>query len=455
MQRPLPARQIGAAKGQPNPRGEDPNTPWPGRAPAPTPAEETAPPSPGFEFSLPGTPRFSDSEGLASSDEAPLAAPEQSDDSAEEDADADQHWRRGPRTRANAQGGAPGGLCAALVASLSDSGSAYKAGPPAHPHNPRPNSGATASGLAPRVSAMSAYEWHGTLSHPPRGLRADCAGAQHTGGPSPRCTKAGSGTAPHPTPYVAAQWKAREGLTAGSSHPLDLWAAATTDAAPRGLAYAQVEQSGAPLPHCTDAGSAVAPCPAPNVAAGWKSREDLSATAKAQVAIPGGRPRTLAAPAVATHKRFPLGAAATAAVSPSARSGAAKAYAKHKGPHISSNVRAFITAALSCTTLPVASLPPQHAREIGWPIPEGFAFPHFRYIALYEHHGCLREAWALRGRPSCSVADRGTALPPSALCYHFRMKVEQFLSVYPHPIHLQTKALFSPPATATAPPCPL
>ena len=139
-----------------------------------------------------------------------------------------------------------------------------------------------------------------------------------------------------------------------------------------------------------------------------------------------------------TKRRFPSSATAAAAVSPSARSGAATARGKRKTPHVSSTIRAFITAALSCTVLPVALLPPQHAREIGWPIPEGFTFPHFGCIALYEHHGCFREAWALRGKPSCSVADRGTALPPSALCYHFRMKVEQFISVYPYPIHLQT-----------------
>ena len=242
----------------------------------------------------------------------------------------------------------------------------------------------------------------------------------------------------------------------------NLWTTAS-DATLRGLAHAHAGQSRGPLPLCTGAGPASVPRPVPNVTTEWKAREDLLAPATAQGAVPGGiRPRALAAPAVANQRRYPISATATAAVSPSARSGAATARGKHRTPHAtapaavsprggaatargehqtphaSSTVRAFITAALSCAVLPVALLPPQHAREIGWPIPEGFTFPHFRCVALYEHHGCFREAWALRGRLSCSVADRGTALPPSASCYHFRMKVEQFISVYPYPIHLQT-----------------
>ena len=57
--------------------------------------------------------------------------------------------------------------------------------------------------------------------------------------------------------------------------------------------------------------------------------------------------------------------------------------------------------------VPLASLPARHAREITLPVPAGFTWPRFEFIAFYEHSGEEREAHARAGACAvCSVADR-------------------------------------------------
>ena len=77
-------------------------------------------------------------------------------------------------------------------------------------------------------------------------------------------------------------------------------------------------------------------------------------------------------------------------------------------------------------------------REYAWPLPSGFEWPVFGRFAFHEHSGAFREAWP---EASCSVADRPTNVPPSEGKYHFCMDVYLFLSVYPHPVGIQTSGV--------------
>ena len=89
--------------------------------------------------------------------------------------------------------------------------------------------------------------------------------------------------------------------------------------------------------------------------------------------------------------------------------------------------------------VPMIGEPPRHAREITLPVPEGFEWPVFEFIALYEHSGEEREANAeILGAPTCSVADRRSVRPPSERAWHVLAKVRDFLMAYPHPIRRQS-----------------
>ena len=62
----------------------------------------------------------------------------------------------------------------------------------------------------------------------------------------------------------------------------------------------------------------------------------------------------------------------------------------------------------------------------------------FTFVALYEHSAAFREAFAAHVHASASVADRPSALPPSANAAHFIVDVLQWLQAYPFSIPFAT-----------------
>ena len=90
--------------------------------------------------------------------------------------------------------------------------------------------------------------------------------------------------------------------------------------------------------------------------------------------------------------------------------------------------------------VPMIGEPPRYEREVVLPVPDGFIWPEFPFIAFYEHSGEEREANAriLDGAPTCSVADRRSILPPSEHSWHFIGPVQDFLCAYPHPVRRQS-----------------
>ena len=91
----------------------------------------------------------------------------------------------------------------------------------------------------------------------------------------------------------------------------------------------------------------------------------------------------------------------------------------------------------AATDVPIVGEPPRHEREIVLPVPEGFVWPDFTFIAFCEHSGEEREANANVGHggvTTCSVADRRSILPPSSTAWHFIGTVHDFVHAYPHPI---------------------
>ena len=91
----------------------------------------------------------------------------------------------------------------------------------------------------------------------------------------------------------------------------------------------------------------------------------------------------------------------------------------------------------AATDVPIVGEPPRHEREIVLPVPEGFVWPDFTFIAFCEHSGEEREANANVGHggvTTCSVADRRSILPPSRTAWHFIGTVHDFVHAYPHPI---------------------
>ena len=88
--------------------------------------------------------------------------------------------------------------------------------------------------------------------------------------------------------------------------------------------------------------------------------------------------------------------------------------------------------------MPLIGEPARYQREIALPVPSGFDWPTFAFIAFYEHSGEEREANALvLGDATASVADRRTIIEPSADCWHFIGTVRQFLELYPYSIPRQ------------------
>ena len=89
--------------------------------------------------------------------------------------------------------------------------------------------------------------------------------------------------------------------------------------------------------------------------------------------------------------------------------------------------------------VPLRGQPPRHNREVVLPVRADFAWPYFEFIALCEHSGEEREAYAaVLGAPTASVADRRSILPPSTQAWHFIGDVKDFLAVYPHSILRQS-----------------
>jgi hypothetical protein len=54
----------------------------------------------------------------------------------------------------------------------------------------------------------------------------------------------------------------------------------------------------------------------------------------------------------------------------------------------------------AATDVPIVGEPPRHEREIVLPVPEGFVWPDFTFIAFCEHSGEEREANANVGQSS-------------------------------------------------------
>ena len=89
--------------------------------------------------------------------------------------------------------------------------------------------------------------------------------------------------------------------------------------------------------------------------------------------------------------------------------------------------------------VPLRGQPPRHNREVVLPVRADFTWPYFEFIALCEHSGEEREAYAaVLGAPTASVADRRSILPPSTQAWHFIGDVKDFLAVYPHSIPRQS-----------------
>jgi hypothetical protein len=83
------------------------------------------------------------------------------------------------------------------------------------------------------------------------------------------------------------------------------------------------------------------------------------------------------------------------------------------------------------------------AREVYAPLPDGYVWPRFSFISLYDHRGAMREEWC---GTACSVGDRPTDVEPSEDKYHYVMDALEFLAAYPHPIDVLQ---YSVPCTFT------
>ena len=64
--------------------------------------------------------------------------------------------------------------------------------------------------------------------------------------------------------------------------------------------------------------------------------------------------------------------------------------------------------------------------------------PRYEAICLFEHSGAFRAAWAQRGIPVASVADRPSSTPPEPGSNHIIALARRFHAWYPHPISFVT-----------------
>jgi len=112
---------------------------------------------------------------------------------------------------------------------------------------------------------------------------------------------------------------------------------------------------------------------------------------------------------------------------------------KVRAPSAATAATALLTAGAavgipSAGATPLTVDPVRFHGEFAAPLPAGHVFPRFDRIALYEHSGAFREAWAARGLRAASVCRRPSMTPPSPGCHHYKMEVASFLQLYPHPI---------------------
>ena len=77
-------------------------------------------------------------------------------------------------------------------------------------------------------------------------------------------------------------------------------------------------------------------------------------------------------------------------------------------------------------------------REVVLPVEDSYQWPEVAHFAFYDHTGSFPQAWSEHGYPGISVADRHASVEPPYDWLHVVGTVQDFISVYPYPIGVQT-----------------